>query len=68
MQCTSRSLRGRYKGEREGTRFPHTPHSGGVSQFFDFVEKTTNPTAKLWHADAYVFRHAQTVHNTGETC
>jgi len=40
---------------REGTWFPHTPHSGGVCWFFDEVEKPTNPTAKLWHAAACVF-------------
>jgi hypothetical protein len=28
---------------RMGTRFPHTPHSGGVWGFLDEVEKTPNP-------------------------
>ena len=39
-------LNGCHLWEREGTRFPHAPHSGGVCWFFDEVEKPTNPTAK----------------------
>jgi hypothetical protein len=40
----------------------------GLVVFFDFVEKTTNPTTKLWHALACVFCRAQVAHKTGDTC
>ena len=61
-------LNGCHQWVREGTWFPHTPHSGGVCCFFDFVEKTTNPTAKLWHAATSVLCRAQAAHKTGDTC
>jgi len=34
---------GHQNGECAGTWFPHTPHSGGVCCFFDFVEKQQTP-------------------------
>ena len=62
------TLNGGHLWVREGTWFPHTPHSGGVCCVFDFVENTTNPTVKLWHATACVFCRAQAAHKTGDTC
>jgi hypothetical protein len=57
--CSQQGLFEKYCGgglrEREGTRFPHTPYYGGVWCFFHEVEKTPDPTVKLWHAAACIF-------------
>jgi hypothetical protein len=51
-----------------GNPVPSQPDDGGVCRFFDFVEKATYPTPKLWHAAACVFRLAQAMLTAGDTC